>query len=51
VWQYINKNTFERAIAIVLNPNFTSKQKNNQIWFCSKTISLAIWLDTLDSAV
>jgi asparagine synthase (glutamine-hydrolysing) len=48
IWEIINKKTFDFAISAIFDDKFTKNQKRDSIWFCSKVVSLAIWLEVLE---
>ncbi len=48
LWTILDKKIYYSSLSIVLDPNFASKQKYQHLWFCSRALSVAIWLDTLD---
>jgi Asparagine synthase len=47
IWKIINKETFMRSVSILLDDKLAINQKNNHLWFCSKVVSAAIWLEEL----
>lgn len=49
VWNYADKNIYNKAIENDSDPIFTEKINKNDLWYLQRTMYLAIWLEVLES--
>jgi len=49
VWQFADKNIYNKAIENDSDPIFTEKINKNDLWYLQRTMYLAIWLEVLES--
>ena len=45
VWEYIDKEEFEKLIDYIFERPTSNPKKTNYIWLANRTIQLALWLD------
>jgi hypothetical protein len=49
VWQFADKNIYNKAIENDSDPIFTEKINKNDLWYLQRTMYLAIWLEVMES--
>ncbi len=49
VWEYVDKEVFEKLIDYIFERPTSNPKKTNYIWLANRTIQLALWLDYFHS--